>query len=233
MVEEARSTGNENSDDLSANVYDVQTGPPHEGDTGEGILINTSRGPIPGILHRGTQVGEGAILWASGARGGYTGPAYGIYADLAEEFTSQGITSLRLNYRQPGVLPESVLDVMCGVSVLKTIGCSRVTLVGHSFGGAVVIAAGGLSNQVAAVVSLSPQTAGAQGAGDISPRPLLIVHGLEDTRLPAYCATRIHQWAREPKELVLYPGTEHGLRECNDELRELLRRWIPEKLEGT
>ena len=230
MAQGPPGTGSESPDDLTANVYDVQTGPPHEGDTGEGILINTSRGPIPGIINRGDQGGERAILWASGARGGYSGPAHGIYADLAAEFTSQGITSLRLNYRQPGVLPESVLDVMCGLSVLKGIGCSRVTLVGHSFGGAVVISAGGLSDQVSAVVSLSPQTHGAQGAGEVSPRPLLIVHGLEDTRLPPYCATQIHQWAREPKELVLYPGAEHGLRECDGELRELLRRWIPEKL---
>ena len=94
-----------------------------------------------------------------------------------------------------------------------------------------VIAAATVSDQVAAVISLSPLTVGARGAGNVSPRPLLIVHGLEDTRLPPDCARQIHQWARQPKELVLYPGAEHGLRECRDELRDLLRRWIPEKLE--
>ena len=64
----------------------------------------------------------------------------------------------------------------------------------------------------------------------VSPRPLLIVHGLNDTCLPPKCAQQIYQWAAEPKELVLYPGTEHGLWECKDELHDLLCRWIPEKL---
>jgi hypothetical protein len=33
-----------------------------------------------------------------------------------------------------------------------------------------------------------------------------------------------------PKELILYPDAEHGLRECKDELHDLLCRWIPAKL---
>ena len=77
---------------------------------------------------------------------------------------------------------------------------------GHSFGGAVVIAAGTLTDQVVAVVALSPQTYGAQGAVYVAPRPLLLVHGLADTRLPPSCARQIYQWAAEPKERVFYPG---------------------------
>jgi fermentation-respiration switch protein FrsA (DUF1100 family) len=94
----------------------------------------------------------------------------------------------------------------------------------------VVIAAGTLTDQVVAVVALSPQTYGAQGAVYVAPRPLLLVHGLADTRLPPRCARQIYQWADEPKELVCYPGAEHGLRECQGELQALLHRWIPEKL---
>ena len=138
---------------------------------------------------------------------------------------------MRVNYRNPGSYAESVLDVFCGLEFLKGRGNSRVALGGHSFGGAVVIGAGAASDQVAAVVSLSPQTYGAKGAPYVSPRPLLLVHGMEDTRLPATCAKQIHQWALEPKELVLYAGAEHGLRECTDELHDLLRRWIPDKLD--
>lgn len=208
----------------------MDTGPPHEGDTGQGIVLTTDRGEIKAILHPGADGDERAVLWVWGARGGYAGPAEGIFANLAEEFKSQGISSLRLNYRNPADYTESVIDVLCGLEFLKSRGHSRVALVGHSFGGAVVITTAVLSSQVVAVVSLSPQTYGARGASQVSPRPLLIVHGLADTRLPPYCARQIHQWAREPKEMVLYPGAEHGLRECKDELHELLRRWIPEKL---
>jgi pimeloyl-ACP methyl ester carboxylesterase len=170
------------------------------------------------------------VLWAWGARGGYAGPAEGIFAQLAEAFLPQGLTSLRLHYRHPGMYVESVLDVRVGLAFLKGRGCARVVLVGHSFGGAVVIAAGTLTDQVVAVVALSPQTYGAQGAVSVAPRPLLLVHGLADTRLPPSCARQIYQWADEPKELVFYPGAEHGLRECQGELHALLRRWIPEKL---
>jgi hypothetical protein len=103
-------------------------------------------------------------------------------------------------------------------------------LVGHSFGGAVVIAAGAASQHVSGVVSLSPQTYGAHMAGLLSPRPLLVVHGKGDTRLPYTCSMQIHEWAREPKELVLYDGAEHRLEECAEELEALLRNWIPATL---
>ena len=209
----------------------VRTGLPYEGDSGQGIALNTDGGEIKAILQTGPEAGVKAVLWAWGARGGFAGPAEGIFGDLAEEFTSQGITSLRLHYRYPGRLDESVRDVLCGLDFLRGLGCSRVTLVGHSFGGAVVIDAATRSAQVVSVVSLSPQNYGAQAAPYVSPRPLLIVHGLDDTRLPAHCARQIHYWARIPKELVLYPGAEHGLVECKDELRDLLRRWIPETLD--
>ncbi len=217
---------------VTPHIRRVDTGPPHEGDTGQGVVLHTNVGPINAIFHPSTTGGNRAVLWVWGARGGYAGPAAGIFATLAEEFTSRGITSLRLNYRNPSLYAESVRDALAGLAFLHRQGCSVVALVGHSFGGAVVIAAGALSDQVVAVVSLSPQTYGAQGAGSVSPRPLLIVHGLHDTRLPPRCARQIYEWAHEPKELILYPGAEHGLRECQDELHDLLRGWLPEKLDA-
>ena len=74
------------------------------------------------------------------------------------------------------------------------------------------------------------RASGAHGAGLLSPRPLLVVHGKADTRLPYSCAMQIYQWAREPKELVLYDGAEHRLDECRVELEELLGEWIPRTL---
>jgi hypothetical protein len=41
---------------------------------------------------------------------------------------------------------------------------------------------------------------------------------------------QIHEWARDPKELVLYDGAEHRLEECAGELEALLRNWIPATL---
>ena len=44
---------------------------------------------------------------------------------------------------------------------------------------------------------------------------------------------QIFEWAKEPKEIVIYPGAEHGLKECKDELHDLLRTWIPERFEAS
>ncbi|MCY4653163.1 MAG: alpha/beta hydrolase, partial [Dehalococcoidia bacterium] len=63
-----------------------------------------------------------------------------------------------------------------------------------------------------------------------SPRPLLLAHGESDTRLPPYCSEQIYSWAKKPKELVLYPGAEHGLMECGRELREMLGDWLRSNL---
>ena len=217
---------------LGASLLGVEDTPLPDGSTGRGVAFNTNRGTIPAIIHEAEPKTGAAVLWVCGARGGYAGPAEGVYANLAQELTAERITSLRLNYRHPGDLEQSVWDTRMGLETLRSRGCSRVALVGHSFGGAVVIAAATFSREAAAVVCLSSQTHGAHGAPRVSPRPLLIVHGTEDTRLPPWCAERIYAWAREPKELVLYKGAEHGLLECRDELHELLRRWLPEKLRG-
>jgi dienelactone hydrolase len=140
------------------------------------------------------------------------------------------VSSLRLCYRHPNVLPECALDVLAGVVYLTQGGAQPMVLVGHSFGGAVVITAGALHEHVAGVVALAPQTYGARLAGQLAPRPLLVVHGKADTRLPYTCGVQIYDWAQEPKQLVLYEGAEHRLDECAAELDQLLTQWIPATL---
>ena len=214
---------------IGMQIEQVLVGPPHEGEAGEGLLIRTNRGDIPAILHAAPDTTR-AVVWVCGARGGFGGPGSGLYAQLAQELTEQGITSLRMDYRYPNQIHECALDLVAGAGFLRATGHGPAVVVGHSFGGAVVIAAGSVSDNIAGVVSLSPQTYGAQGAGMLSPKPLLVVHGKADTRLPFSCAVAIHDWAKEPKELVLYEGAEHRLDECREELADLLRRWIPDHL---
>jgi len=216
-------------EEMAMVVHEVAEVPLPEGDVGEGIRFRTSRGDIQGILHRSPRPVRG-VVWVCGARGGFGGPGPGTYQRLAEEFLSQDITSLRLDYRLPNALDECVMDLLVGVAGLKGLGCRPVVVVGHSFGGAVVIAAGAASEEISGVVSLSPQTYGAGGARQISPRPILLVHGKADTRLPYSCAVQIHDMAQEPKKLVLFEGAEHRLEECREGLEDLLREWIPETL---
>jgi alpha-beta hydrolase superfamily lysophospholipase len=214
---------------LSITLHDVRTGPPHEGERGEGMMLLTDRGNTPALLHAFPEA-QHAVLWVCGARGGFGGPGQGTYTRLAEGLRHKQIASLRLSYRYPNVLHECILDVLAGVTYRQHRGTAPVVLVGHSFGGAVVIAAGVVHPHVAGVVALAPQTYGAQMAGQLAPRPLLVVHGKADTRLPYACGVHIYDWAQEPKRLILYEGAEHRLDECAAALEQLLTQWIPTTL---
>jgi dienelactone hydrolase len=120
------------------------------------------------------------------------------------------VTSLEPDYRRPGYLEECVLDVLVGLAYLEMLGKSRIVLVGHSFGGAVVINAGITSEAVIALAALSSQTAGTDKVAKLRPKPLLLVHGEADEVLPASCSHDIHARAGDPKELILYPAAGTG-----------------------
>jgi len=192
------------------------------------VILSTSNGDIKGILH--PIEGASGVIWVCGALGGLDGPSFGIFATLSQKLTSKGISSLRLDYRFPGDFDDCVLDVLVGIHFLEQKGMDNIALVGHSFGGAVVIMAGTMSPKVKAVVGLSSQTAGAQRADALAPRPLLLIHGERDRNLPARCSQDIYDWANEPKELVIYQGSGHFLRECQQELHDLLEGWLVDKL---
>lgn len=192
------------------------------------VILDTPDGNMDGIFH--SAEGTSAVIWVCGALGGLDGPSFGIFVDVSQSLVSEGISSLRLNYRFPGDFGECVLDVLVGVQFLEQKGKNTIALVGHSFGGAVVIQAGTMSPQVKAVIGISSQTYGAHQVAKLAPRPLLLIHGQRDRNLPVRSSQLIYEWAREPKELVIYKGCGHFLRECHQELHDLLRSWLVSKL---
>ncbi|MGB2695465.1 MAG: alpha/beta hydrolase [Dehalococcoidia bacterium] len=197
------------------------------------VLINSTRGEISAVLHP-CEGKSAAVICVGGAQGGFDGPAGGLYprlgAALASPDALDGMSSLRLHYRQPGEFEECVLDVLGGVSFLKGLGAQRVALVGHSFGAAVVIKAGELSDLVTGVAALSPQLYGTRTVERLSPTALLLVHGTADVVLNCAASQDIYDRAQEPRRLVLYAGADHTLMQCRDELFELLREWLSEVL---
>jgi len=211
--------------DFTLELERVETGPPEDG--AEPVWLHTNDGTIHARYHP-AEAGDTAVLWVFGAGGGLGGPAGGLYSRLAAELVPDGIASLRLDYRRPAELIPCVLDVLVGIAYLGTLGRARVVLVGHSFGGAVVITAGAVSQEVVAVAALSSQTGGTAQVGAISPRPLLLMHGTADEVLPDRCSRDIYRRAGEPRRLQLYEGCRHGLDDCREAIDRDLLGWLRE-----
>ena len=212
----------------SITLDEVIRGP--EDETTDLVKLVTSQGTLLGRLHPAE--GDAAILWVFGSGGGLGGPAGGLYTRLAEQLQPRGIASLELDYRRPGELMGCVLDVLVGIAWLESLGHSRIVLVGHSFGGAVVVNAGTASQAVVAVAALSSQTYGTEAVDELGARPKLFLHGEADEVLPFACSQDLHARAGEPKELILYPGCRHGLDECREALDRDLLRWLDTALQA-
>ncbi|WP_217703863.1 alpha/beta hydrolase [Piscinibacter koreensis] len=182
-------------------------------------------------LHLAAAAPRASVLWVFGSGGGFHGPAGGLYDRLGAALAPDGVTSLQVAYRRPGELGPCVADVLGGVAALVQEVPGPLALVGHSFGGAVVIRAAVASPWVTAVAALSSQAYGTERVGAIAPRPIFLLHGTDDEVLPAACSQDIHSRAGEPK-LLLQPRCRHGLDECRDELDRELGAWLRGELLG-
>jgi len=173
-----------------------------------------------------------AVIWVGGVGGDWDTPAQGLYPRLCESLRHKAIASLRVQFRQPGILEESVLDVLVGASYLKGEGVIRLGLVGHSFGGAVVIQAAAACQAVRTVVTLATQSYGAEAVEELGPRcSVLLLHGTADRILPARCTEAVYRMARDPKALRLFEDAEHGLDEVADRVETLISDWLVNQLQ--
>lgn len=164
-----------------------------------------------------------AALWVGGAGGGWDTPARGLYPRLCGELQHEHVASLRVRFRDAHDLRESVHDVLAGLVFLEAQAVERVALIGHSFGGAVVIEAAALSAAAGTVVTLATQSYGTDKVARLAPRPLLLLHGDRDTVLPVSASQAVFERAKEPKRLVVYPGADHGLDDVADDVAEVVR----------
>ena len=138
-----------------------------------------------------------------------------------------GMGAICVDYRRPGDLDLSLLDVAATADWAMQSGGRRFVCVGHSFGGAVAVQAGAtLRGFCAGVATLSTQSAGCEMAGLLEGVPLLLVHGERDEVLSPNDSAMVRSLAGHG-DLRLFPGAGHQLNEVHRELRSLLLDWIP------
>ncbi|MCY3568822.1 MAG: alpha/beta hydrolase [Chloroflexi bacterium] len=196
------------------------------------LIVPSALGPINARWHRpmATTV-RGAVICVGGFDGGFDGPAEGIYGDLADTLPEHGIGVLRLDFRvktSPGPIDDGTADLLAGIDWLSEQGIARTALIGHSYGGAIVIRAAARSDRVAATCALSTQTMGIapEEVMSLAPRPLLLIHGAADWRLPPRLSEWVYSLAGEGRELHILEDATHSLRQRRDDLWVLLIDWL-------
>ena len=196
------------------------------------IVVPSRLGSIGAMWHPpAADASRGALLCVGGFDGGFEGPAEGIYGDLAEALPEHGVGVLRLDFRvktSPGPIDDGTFDVLAGIDWLVAQGIERVALIGHSYGGAIVVRAAVRSDVVAGTCALSTQTMGIEPdeVRLLAPRPLLLVHGGADWRLPPRLSEWVYSLAGEGRELQILEGATHSLRQRRDDLWVLVLDWV-------
>jgi len=229
-VDTENDVNQDEADSVEMGIRNIKVEPIQDGF--QPIALETDRGNIDCRYYSVPGTQRGAI-WVGGVGGGWDTPADGLYPRLCQELTSKAIASLRVRYRHPTILEESVLDLLAGISYLESEGIKAIALTGHSFGGAVVIQAAAIFQAVRTVVTLATQSYGAMPVSQLAPGcEILLIHGTVDRVLTPACSEYVYQVAHEPKHLILYKGADHGLDEVAEEVYQVVHDWIVEKLKN-
>lgn len=226
MTQKTRSAGLPTQNHLEMTVEEFHQDPP----TDEGwhpLVLVTDRGDVHGRYYPAGRSRRAAVF-VGGAGGGFDTPVKGsLYPSLCAELRQDGVACLRIQYRHPGVLEESILDVLAGAAFLESEGAAAMALIGHSFGGAVVIQAAEYAPLVKTILPLSTQSFGTEAAAALGGRcSIFLFHGTDDEVLAPSCSEHVYRIASEPKKLVLFPGCRHGLDEAAAVLPRMMRDWI-------
>jgi dienelactone hydrolase len=194
------------------------------------LTLQGREGRVQALLYEAPGA-QAATLLGGGVGGGFDSPAHGLYPRLGEALLERDLSTLRIRYHNPTDLSGAVADVLTGLRFLEEQGVERVGLVGHSFGGAVMIAAAARSSRVRTVVALAPQSYGTESMDRLGSRPLLLIHGMGDTVLPPSCSRSIRARAQGPVHLELLPETGHMLDEAAEYVFHQVQGWLLRELQ--
>jgi pimeloyl-ACP methyl ester carboxylesterase len=196
------------------------------------LLIGYQNAAV-GCRYYASEDAKKAVILVGGIGGGWDSPARGLYPQLSQNLLAHRISSLQIRYRYPADLDECVKDVIAGLKFLEHKRFQSVGLVGHSFGGAVIIkAAASIPNIVRTVVTLSTQSYGAVEAVSQLRQgcSILLIHGTDDDILRPICSSYVYKRANNPKQIILYEGAKHGLEEAAEQIHRTVYQWLLEYL---
>lgn len=201
-------------------------------DTYRTLRLQTNRGEINARYYHIQSVKQ-AVIFVGGVAGGFDSPAGNLYATLAERLLLEGISSLRIQFRNPTDLIESIIDVMAGIMFLEQNGFEHIGLVGHAFGSAAIIQAAINASNIKTVVCLATQGLGSDSISSLSEdTSLLLVHGKRDKILPYPIAEYAYTLAHDPKELLLMDGAGHDFDEVKKDVYVTLHEWLVHELKS-
>lgn len=164
----------------------------------------------------------------TGITGGFDSPADSLYPRLSVDLKNRDISVLRIKFRNPVNLAESILDTLLGIKFLKAENVEIFGLIGHSLGGAVIVQAAFNEKNVKTIVMLSTQ---GRGVDPISILPkdtsVFLIHGEEDQIIPLDISVFTYDLAHEPKRIEVYDAKAgHELETVADDVYVEIRDWI-------
>jgi uncharacterized OsmC-like protein/alpha/beta superfamily hydrolase len=156
------------------------------------------------------------VLVAHRFSGGNAGVAA---AELARSFTELGLAVLSLDFaadagEEPGRAASGLAaeDLAAAAAELRSTLAAPSILVGHSLGGAAVLAIADQLPEARAVVTLAaPADAAAAQRVAALGRALLVIHSPDDEVVGFGNAEVIFAAARQPKSFISLDGADHGL----------------------
>jgi alpha/beta superfamily hydrolase len=192
------------------------------------LCIETERGPIQCRLYRAPSA-VAAVIIVAGNGGHFYSPAHDLYQRLATAFQEASISALQLVFRKAEKLEEAVHDIRAAISFLHNDeAVDHIGLVGHSFGGAAVINAAVMENDVEVLVTLCSESTGVAAVSGLT-KPLLLIHGKQDTVVPDVNSRSIYQRTIGPKQIFLVEA-DHDLNNNENEVFERTFSWITSNL---
>lgn len=186
------------------------------------------------------QLNTSAVIFVGGVEGGWDSPSRQLYQRLSFGLVNKtkdnnGISSLQVKFRYSTELDKSVANVIAGIDfIVHQEKISSIGMVGHSFGGAVVISSAAnvievpyYNNIIKTVVTLATQSYGTEGVSKLKEGEcsILLIMGTKMTYflhivLPL-CIKR-----QKNKHLVLFDNASHGLDEVSKQVFQTVYQWL-------